>query len=183
MIDHTAEALLLPSSWTLLNNKRLETLGDTVLNLSVVTYVFSRFPMKHEGHLSVLKSNSVSNRLLLARAKSNILERFLSCEGRGMRSWQLTLPSDGNLPMADLHHGKIPTVLRWFPRRSLQDCMEVVLGASYLTGGVDMALQTGTALGLCFGGSKLARMLASSDYSPVRTSVRQASGRFEVPVH
>ena len=32
--------------------------------------------------------------------------------------------------------------------------MEAVLGASYLTGGVDMALQAGTALGLCFGGSK-----------------------------
>ena len=30
--------------------------------------------------------------------------------------------------------------------------MEAILGASFLTGGIDMALLSGTALGLCFGG-------------------------------
>ena len=32
--------------------------------------------------------------------------------------------------------------------------MESLLGASYMTGGINSALQTGAALGLCFGGSE-----------------------------
>lgn len=42
---------------------------------------------------------------------------------------------------------------RRFARRSVQDCMEALLGASFLTGGIDMTLQTGTVLQLCFGGT------------------------------
>jgi endoribonuclease Dicer len=46
------------------------------------------------------------------------------------------------------------------PRRALSDCMEALLGASYLAGdaragdlgGVTAALETGTRLGMCFGG-------------------------------
>jgi len=43
-------------------------------------------------------------------------------------------------------------VRRMIPRRSMQDCMEATLGAAYLTGGINMALKAGSALGLCFGG-------------------------------
>ena len=41
---------------------------------------------------------------------------------------------------------------RQMARRSIQDCMEAILGASFQVGGIDMALRTGTALGLSFGG-------------------------------
>lgn len=42
---------------------------------------------------------------------------------------------------------------RKFARRSLQDCMEALLGVGFLCGGIDMALHVGTALKLCFGGT------------------------------
>ncbi len=36
----------------------------------------------------------------------------------------------------------------------MQDCMEATLGAAYVTGGINMALHAGSALGLCFGGGE-----------------------------
>ncbi|KAF8158731.1 type III restriction enzyme [Pholiota molesta] len=40
-----------------------------------------------------------------------------------------------------------PSVYRW-----RYDCMEALLGASFVTGGISLSLQTGSALGLVFGG-------------------------------
>lgn len=47
--DLAVEALTLPSTNLSFNNQRLETLGDSVLKICVVTYVFNRFPYRHEG--------------------------------------------------------------------------------------------------------------------------------------
>lgn len=60
------------------------------------------------------------------------------------------MPDDGNAE--GLRDPPKRYAEREYPRRSLQDCMEAVLGASFLTGGISMALATGTALGLAFGG-------------------------------
>ncbi|KAL5533446.1 DCL1_1 [Sanghuangporus sanghuang] len=146
------EALTLPCAMENFNNQRLETIGDSVLKLSVVVYTFNHFPTKHEGQLTALKSNSVSNRLLLARAKEAHLERFLSCEPRNLRTWSFFMPAKKDSGTCVMDGEEVALARRSFPRRSLQDCMEASLGAAYMTGGIEMALQTGAALGLCFGG-------------------------------
>lgn len=47
--DLIVEALTLPSTNISFNNQRLETLGDSVLKICVVTYVYNKFPYRHEG--------------------------------------------------------------------------------------------------------------------------------------
>ncbi|CAL1703381.1 unnamed protein product [Somion occarium] len=146
--DVMVQALTLPSADAGFNNQRLETLGDAVLKLTSVVHLFNKFPHRHEGQLDVLRRNSVSNRTLLARAKEHGLEHYLTCEPRSMRVWRFTLPED----QYD-HPERAPRqTLRRFPRRSLQDCMEATLGASFVTGGIDMALLSGAVLGLSMGG-------------------------------
>jgi endoribonuclease Dicer len=147
--DHLLiEALTLPSASAGFNNQRFETLGDSVLKLSTVVYLYNKFPHRHEGQLDSLRRICVSNRTLLARAKEIGLEHFITSEPQSLRVWRYTASED-----VDLSDPKpLRKVLRNYPRRSLQDCMEAILGASFATGGIPMALRTGTVLGLCFGG-------------------------------
>ncbi|GJJ12209.1 hypothetical protein Clacol_006450 [Clathrus columnatus] len=144
--DLVVEALTLPSTNISFSNQRLETLGDSVLKLCVVTHIFNRFPFRHEGQLDCLRQNSVSNRALIAWANVIGLGRFLSSEPSSVRKWRPTIKGgkvqDGNW-----------YVERKFGRRGLQDCMESLLGASFLSGGLETSIQTGDTLKLCFGGN------------------------------
>lgn len=144
-----AEALTLPCANASFDNQRLETLGDSVLKLCTVVYIFHKFPFRHEGQLDAVRRCCVSNRTLLARAQAIGLERFLSPEIQSMRVWPYTVPE--NLDPAQVGGGR--SVERSFPRRSLQECMESTLGAAFLSGGIATVLRTGVALGLSFGGS------------------------------
>ncbi|PCH38586.1 hypothetical protein WOLCODRAFT_88179 [Wolfiporia cocos MD-104 SS10] len=146
--DVMVQALTLPSANAGFNNQRLETLGDAVLKVSTVVHLFNRYPYRHEGQLDMLRRTAVSNRTLMARALEHGMERYLTSESQSMRVWRYTLPPEGDLTSDE----PCRQVERAYPRRSLQDCMEATLGASFATGGVDMALRAGTALGLCFGG-------------------------------
>ena len=151
--DLLIEALTLPCANAGFDNQRLETMGDSVLKLSVIVYIYNRFPLKHEGQLEALKSTSISNRLLLARARQKGLERFISGENRHHRTWKFVISPESE--KRECEDGECEQFIRRkFVRRSLQECMESLLGASYMTGGINSALQTGAALGLCFGGSE-----------------------------
>ncbi|KAG6900442.1 hypothetical protein C0993_010489 [Termitomyces sp. T159_Od127] len=142
------EALTLPCADMDYNNQRLETLGDAVLKLCTTIHLYNKYPHCHEGQLSILRTSSISNRFLLARAKDVGLETYVTSEHHNVRRWRYLESVEESLnPWANRH------VFRRYPRRSLQDCMEAILGASYLTGGIPMALRTGTSLGLSFGGS------------------------------
>lgn len=96
------------------------------------------------GQLDCLRKNSVSNRVLIAWANKINLGRFISCEPSSFKKWRPTL-DDGRI------QDGIWSVKRKFGWRGLQDCMESLLGASFLSGGLDMSLKTGVALQLCFG--------------------------------
>ena len=144
-----AEALTLPCANASFDNQRLETLGDSVLKLCTVVYIFHKYPFRHEGQLDAVRRCCVSNRTLLARAQAIGLERFLSPETQSVRVWPYTVPE--NWDPAQVVGDRL--VERSFPRRSLQECMESTLGAAFLSGGISTALSTGVALGLSFGGS------------------------------
>jgi endoribonuclease Dicer len=140
--DFLVEALTLPTAIAGWNNQRLETLGDSVLKLSVTVHLFNKYPYRHEGQLDVMRQNSVCNRTLLARAKELGLERFLTCEVQSLSTWRYIASGAASR-----------YAFRQFPRRSLQDCMEATLGAAFLSGGIPMALRAGKTLGLSMGGA------------------------------
>ena len=146
--DLLIQAITLPSANAGFNNQRLETFGDAVLKLCAVVHLYTKYPHRHEGQLDNMKRTSIANRTLLARALERGLEQHLTPEPQSIRLWRYVVGSE------EEQYSPRPcrSALRQFPRRSLQDCMEAILGASFATGGIDMALRTGTALGLAFGG-------------------------------
>ena len=125
----------------------LETIGDSALKLAVTVYVYNRYTAKDEGGLSMRRMNSIDNQHLRMKATKLGLTRFIRTEFMKARTW--VPATDANM---DLRPDGISssTVV---PRRALSDCMEALLGAAYLSGGMAAVLQTGEALGLCFGGS------------------------------
>lgn len=146
-IDRIIEAFTLPSASASFSNQRLETLGDAFLKLATSIHVYNKFPYKHEGQLTVLKENSVSNRYLLGRGHIRSLTSYMTVEPNSHTRWRLTTDN------TRLVNGEW-MVSRKIPRRSVQDCMEATLGAAWLSGGVKAALAVGTNLGLCFGGKQ-----------------------------
>jgi endoribonuclease Dicer len=104
--------------------------------------------------LSRRRTNSIDNQFLRKKAiKLNLGEHILASRFRSFKwipptSEECKVSNDGML------------VTSFIPRRALSDCMESLLGASYLAGaaragdlgGVSSALETGTRLGMCFGG-------------------------------
>ncbi|KIM49536.1 hypothetical protein M413DRAFT_438720 [Hebeloma cylindrosporum] len=145
------EAFTIPAASFPFSNQRMETLGDAVLQLCTTVHLLNRYPNRHEGQLTKLRQQVVSNRYLMYRALDLGLEQFLNSEIGNVSKWRYTSPDDA-LPY---QHGTARlsrVVTREYPRRSLQDCMEALVGACFLAGGIPLALQGGTALGLEFGG-------------------------------
>lgn len=59
------------------NNQRLEFLGDTVLSLIIVEYLYGKYPSKQEGELSKIKSVVVSGETLAQGARKFKLYDYL----------------------------------------------------------------------------------------------------------
>jgi len=97
------------------NNEKLEFLGDSVLGLIVSHYVYETFPDVTEGGLSKVKSVVVSAQVLGEKAKGLDLGRFLLL-GKGEEK-----TGGKNRPSL------------------LADALEAVIGAVYLTHGLETA--------------------------------------------
>ncbi|KAJ3508953.1 hypothetical protein NLJ89_g5473 [Agrocybe chaxingu] len=159
------EVFTIPSTQLGFNNQRLETLGDAVLQVCTTVQLLNAFPSRHEGQLTYMRQKVVSNRFLMQRALDVGLEQYVNSELASVHKWRYVLSGgekkgddeddkdDGLQEKQEEEEERTKrTVTREFPRRSLQDCMEAILAASFLTGGVEHALLMGTALGLEFGG-------------------------------
>ncbi|KAF8881944.1 hypothetical protein CPB84DRAFT_1791372 [Gymnopilus junonius] len=158
------ESFTIPSASMPFNNQRLETLGDAVLQLCTTIHLLNQYPNRHEGQLTALRQLHVSNKYLLRRALDLGLERYVNTEIPSIRrGWRYILSVTGSSEGAG---PDTRSISRQYPRRSLQDCMEALLGASFVAGGVSLALYTGTALGLEFGGSIPWFMRYSQIYNP-----------------
>ena len=149
--DRLIEATTLPAAAAGFNNQRLETLGDSVLKLCTSVHLYNKYSHYHEGQLDNLRQRSISNRTLMIRAKVIGLEHYLNVEGPNVKTWPTVVATDS--PTLQDWACSDRTVKRNIARRSLQDCMEAIIGAGYLTGGISMALHVGSALGLNFGGA------------------------------
>ncbi|MFH1144481.1 MAG: ribonuclease III [Candidatus Eisenbacteria bacterium] len=97
------------------SNERLEFLGDAVLELIVIEYLFQRFPLDREGELTQKKSVLVSRSVLADRAEYLGLGRYV-------------LLSEAERDAGGSERRSI-----------LADAFEAVLGAIYLDRGLEEA--------------------------------------------
>ena len=85
--DYSAELIATAfthSSYTMENNipynccyERLEFLGDAVLKLVITDYLYYKFPEKHEGELTKVRSIVVSDEILYQVAQNLKIENFI----------------------------------------------------------------------------------------------------------
>lgn len=99
------------------SNERLELLGDAVLGLVVVEFLYRRYPNKEEGELTNMKSLVVSRRILAKIARAMRLGSYLLLSEAEERS--------GGRNRASIN----------------SDALEAVIGAIYLDGGLENARQ------------------------------------------
>lgn len=97
------------------DNERLEFVGDSILGYLVATEVFSRYPESAEGDLTRVKNSVVSAPALATAANRMQLGKHIKL-GKGEKS-------SGGASKVNI----------------LADAFEAVLGAAYLTGGIEAA--------------------------------------------
>ena len=99
------------------SNERLEFLGDSVVDMLVSEFLYRRFPGAMEGELTRRKSALVSRTTLAEVGKRLKLEDYIFVSGE-------------NLPVLD--RGKNTIV---------SNCVEAVVGAVFIEGGLEAASQ------------------------------------------
>jgi ribonuclease-3 len=97
------------------SNERLELLGDAVLGLVVVEFLYQRYPDKEEGELTSMKSLIVSRRILARIARALRLGQFILISESEEKS--------GGRSRASIN----------------SDAVEAIIGAIYLDGGLEKA--------------------------------------------
>ncbi len=100
------------------NYEKLELLGDSVLGLSVVEFLYKNFPDKNEGDLAKIKSHVVSTAVLSEIGSELGIDNYILI-GRG----------------EELSGGRSRGSL-------IEDCMEAIFGAYYLDAGNFEAART-----------------------------------------
>jgi hypothetical protein len=117
---------------------------------------YRRFVTQALRHGSTIQSVSVQGRGRLDH-QADELYRQPTFEDQGIKTWAATTFIHRLLPHAHMG-GTDPRerhlILGWHDHQKVYSAKstEALLGAAYLTGGFEAVLQTGTALGLCFGG-------------------------------
>ena len=97
------------------NNERLEFLGDRVLGLSIAKMLYQKYPLDDEGALAIRHANLVSAKTLASIAESMCIPDIIELS-----------------PQEQKRKG-------YKNRNILADCVEAILGAMYLDGGLDCA--------------------------------------------
>ncbi len=97
------------------SNERLEFLGDSILNFTVAEYLYTQYPQKEEGDLTIMRARLVNRKALAFCAKEIDLKKFM-----------LTHTNS-----AGVQEKGFDTILA--------DAYEAVIAALYLDGGMDVA--------------------------------------------
>ena len=99
------------------SNERMEFLGDSILNFVVAEYLFSKYPEKEEGELTILRARLVNRKALAFCAKEIDLKKFLFTHTNS----------------SGVQEKGFDTILA--------DAYEAIIAAQYLDGGMDAAKQ------------------------------------------
>ncbi|KAH1973043.1 hypothetical protein KXV92_004860 [Aspergillus fumigatus] len=131
-LETLADAITCPTSQWPTNYQRLEYLGDSILKFAVCIELYHDYPLWHEGYLSQVKNNIVSNASLTQAALRARLDSFLLTTPFVTRRWIVPkIRMDDSLA--------IKTEL---PSKVLADVLEALIGASFVDGGYPSAWAT-----------------------------------------
>ncbi|XP_059458543.1 endoribonuclease Dicer homolog 3 [Corylus avellana] len=141
--------------------ERLELLGDSILKYAVSCHLFLKYPEKHEGQLTARRSWAVCNATLHKLGIDHKLQGYIRDSAFDPRRWvapgqhslrpvpckcrvdTLEVPLDGKFQTED------PKVVvgkccdrghRWMVSKTIADCVEALIGAYYIGGGLVAAL-------------------------------------------
>ncbi|KAA1110895.1 Dicer-like protein 1 [Puccinia graminis f. sp. tritici] len=146
LLPRGIQALTPPGVGVPWDYQTLETVGDAFLKLATSVHVYLSHLRKGEGDMSHVRSKSVDNDYLRRKAiQANLPSSILGQRFRTDRFRDAQTEDGKELPNGNFS--------RNVPRRVLSDVVEALLGAGFLTGGIELGLKIGTALDLCFGGT------------------------------
>ncbi|XP_047049658.1 endoribonuclease Dicer homolog 3a-like [Lolium rigidum] len=141
--------------------ERLELLGDSVLKYAVSCHLFLESPDKDEGHLSSSRAAIISNAALYGLGMERKIQGYVRDAAFDPRRWlapgQLSIRPvpcncsvDSEVVTQDIHVVEdTPTVKigqacdkghRWICSKTISDCVEAVIGAYYVGGGLRAAV-------------------------------------------
>ncbi|PSS19311.1 Endoribonuclease Dicer 3a like [Actinidia chinensis var. chinensis] len=172
--------------------ERLELLGDSVLKYAVSCHLFLKYPKKHEGQLSTRRSWAVCNATLHTLGIDRNLQGYIRDGAFDPRRWvapgqrslrpypcscgvdTLEVPLDSKFQTEDtkIIVGKCcDRGHRWMGSKTISDCVEALIGAYYVGGGLTAALHLMKWLGID----------AELDPSLVDEAIRTASLHSYIP--
>lgn len=133
-----AAAITASSASSIQNYQVLEIIGDSVLKFLVSQYLFFKQTKWHEGYLSYIKGNIVSNARLSRVAREMGLDRYIMTDQFSPRKWRpsyiKTVEEDGHGTEADQE-----TDQRSMSTKILADVVESLIGVAFLNGGLPAA--------------------------------------------
>lgn len=122
------EAITAPCAGILPNYQRLEFIGDSVLKFAVTLDLFLRYPLWHEGYLTVHRARCVSNARLAQVAMDKGIGRYIITAPFAARRWKAPCLSHAE---RSSDHGD-----RQLSSKVLADVIEAILGAVYAQSGL-----------------------------------------------
>ncbi|GMI97873.1 dicer-like 3, DICER-LIKE 3 [Hibiscus trionum] len=149
--------------------ERLELLGDSVLKYTVSCTLFLKYPSKHEGQLSSRRSLAVCNSTLHKLGTDHKIQGYIRDGAFDPRRWvapgqrtlrpvpckcgvdSLEVPLDKNFQTEDpkVKFGKsCDRGHRWMCSKTVADCVEALIGAYYISGGLFASLHVMKWLGV-----------------------------------
>ncbi|KAG6837555.1 hypothetical protein H0H93_007736 [Arthromyces matolae] len=171
---HTA--LSTPSLGAESNYERLEMLGDCFLKLLASTYLYVSNPTYKEGLLHTARQDLISNKSLFEHACSTGIPKYIQSKLFSSKVWappffvsplppnhvldaaELVQTIDSNLKKESSNKKKRKRRKKQnehsqsLADKAIADVAEAILGASYLSGGPEIALRAARALGIPFSG-------------------------------
>ncbi|KAK7395386.1 hypothetical protein VNO78_15942 [Psophocarpus tetragonolobus] len=156
--------------------ERLELLGDSILKYAVSSHLFLRYPEKHEGQLSDWRSTLTSNSSLHRFGIECKLQGYIydsafeprrwvapgqycihpvPC-GCGVDTFEVPLDKKFQTDNPKVKIGKFcDKGHRWMCSKTIPDCVEALIGAYYIGGGLTAALHVMQWLGTNVGHDSL----------------------------
>ncbi|KAF7331986.1 hypothetical protein MKEN_00078900 [Mycena kentingensis (nom. inval.)] len=144
-------ALHSPSSRMEVNYERLEFLGDSFLKFLASVYIFVHEPTNKEGALHYARQDIISNRALFRCVEAAGLPPYIQSKGFAIKNWRppnFSSPEDANVSDQLAAKKRKKEGEQRLGDKVVADVAEAVLGAAYLTGGIEAALRAAKGLRL-----------------------------------
>ncbi|KAK9131441.1 hypothetical protein Sjap_011928 [Stephania japonica] len=141
--------------------ERMELLGDSILKYAVSCYLFLKYPGKHEGQLSERRKWAICNYTLHKLGTNRKIQGYIRDSPFDPRRWiapgQRSLRpcpckcgvDTSEVPLENKYHSEDNKIMvgvtcdrghRWMCSKTIADCVEALIGAYYIGGGLGGAI-------------------------------------------